>query len=291
MAKSSVLRPLLDPLRRLLPDAWRPGPVVPVVRLQGAIGIGGPFRPALTLAGVADVLERAFAVRDAVEVALIVNSPGGSAVQAHLIHRRIRALAEENGLGVTAFVEDAAASGGYMIACAADRIVVDPSSIVGSIGVISASFGFDRLIERIGVERRLHSAGERKSMLDPFLPERQDDVERLEALQREVHRGFIALVEERRGARLDRDDPALFTGEFWVGSRAVELGLADTLGDIRTTMHARYGDKVRLRLVGGRRPFLLRRLFGTTSGPALAGLGDEILTAVEERALWTRYGL
>ena len=178
-------------------------PIVPVVRLSGAIGISSPLKPGLTLASVARSLDRAFAMRNIRAVALSINSPGGAAAQSHLIYRRIRALADEKKIPVIAFVEDVAASGGYMIACAADEIICDPSSIVGSIGVVGGSFGFDKLIEKIGVERRLYTSGENKAMLDPFLPEKPEDVERLKAIQREIHESFIALVKARRGAKLD----------------------------------------------------------------------------------------
>jgi signal peptide peptidase SppA len=289
-SSGSALRGVLDPV---LPSAWRSDrPVVPVVRLQGAIGIGGPLRPALTLASVAGPLEKAFSVKGAKEVALIVNSPGGAAAQAHLIFTRIRQLAKEKDLGVAAFIEDVGASGGYMIACAADEIVADPSSIVGSIGVVSAGFGFDRLIERIGVERRLYASGEHKAMLDPFSPQKADDVERLKDIQREIHEQFIALVKERRGKTLS-DDPDLFSGAFWTGRTAMDLGLVDRVGDIRSTMRERWGDKVALKPMTPRSS-LLKRLAGKggqSSEAAGAGLAAEALAAIEARGRWSRFGL
>ena len=200
-------------LRRLIPSRFRADrPVVPVVRLSGTIGFSTPLKPGLTLAGIARSLDRAFSTKRACAVALAINSPGGSAAQSHLIHTRIRALAAEHKRPVIAFVEDVAASGGYMIATAADEIVADASSIVGSIGVVSASFGFDRLIERIGVERRVHVAGEQKVMLDPFQPEKREDVARLKALQKDIHELFISLVKERRGKKLKGPEKALFSG-------------------------------------------------------------------------------
>src|SRR5690242_4245103 len=195
MADVSALEKASTVLREFLPARFRGDiPVVPVVRMSGAIGISSPLRPGLTLANVARLLDRAFSMRNLSAVALSINSPGGAAAQSHLIHRRVRALADEKKVPVIAFVEDVAASGGYMIACAADEIVADESSIVGSIGVVGGSFGFDKLIEKIGVERRLYTSGENKAMLDPFLPEKPEDVERLKALQREIHESFIALV-------------------------------------------------------------------------------------------------
>lgn len=278
--------------RGLLPTSWRTDlPVVPVVRLSGAIGMASPLRPSLTLGSVAKVLEKAFSIKAAPAVALVVNSPGGAPVQSHLIHRRIRALAEQHEKHVFAFVEDVAASGGYMIACAADEIVADPSSVVGSIGVVSAGFGFDRLMEKIGVDRRVYTAGTRKAMLDPFKPEQREDVERLEALQREVHGMFVDLVRARRGAALHGTDEMLFSGEFWVGTQALELGLVDGLGDLRTTLRARYGAEVRTPLIAPPSGWLLRRPTGIGGAAAGAALGEGLLAAAEERALWSRFGL
>jgi signal peptide peptidase SppA len=292
MAGRSLQRGLKRTLSSVLPRAWLDiAPTIPVVRLQGAIGLATPFRPALTLAGIADVLDRAFAMSSIAGVALVINSPGGSAVQSHLIHRRIRQLAEEKDVPVTAFVEDVAASGGYMLACAADEIFVDPSSIVGSIGVISAGFGFGGLIERLGIERRLHTAGEHKSLLDPFLPEKEDDVRRLQAVQREVHRVFIDLVRERRGGRLAGGGEDLFSGDFWIGLDALQRGLVDGVGDLRAVMRLRHGDKVDLRPIRTPRPPLLRRLAGLATTGSGAGIGADMLAALEERALWARFGL
>jgi len=263
-------------------------PVVAVVRLAGVIGSFGPWRGGLSLAGLATTLERAFALGGAKAVALAINSPGGSPVQSSLITSRIRALATEKKLPVFAFAEDVAASGGYWLATAGDEIYADESSIVGSIGVISAGFGFQDLLQRLGVERRVHTAGPRKSMLDPFRPESAEDVARLEALQREIHDSFKAQVRERRGGRLKADDETLFSGEFWSGRRALELGLIDGIGDMRSVLRARFGDKVRLRLVGSQRGWLMRRL-------RLAAAPDDwardLVGAVEERALWARFGL
>jgi serine protease SohB len=270
--------------------------VVPVVRLAGVIGFSTPLRPGLTISSVARSLERAFSVRKAAAVALSINSPGGSAVQSHLIHQRIRQLAEEHERPVIAFVEDVAASGGYMIACAADEIVCDSSSIVGSIGVVGGTFGFNRLIERLGIERRLYTAGERKVTLDPFLPEKAEDVERLKAIQQDIHEGFIALVKGRRGAALAGPESALFTGEYWTGRKALELGLVDQIGDLRATLRRRYGDNVVMPLVSAERGLFGRRVPGI-DGSVLAlawsgvGFAEEVVSALEARALWARYGL
>jgi signal peptide peptidase SppA len=238
-------RSLRESVRPLVPS-WLRGDraVVPVVRLSGVIGLSTPLRPGLMLAIVARQLERAFTIRNCRAVALIVNSPGGSPVQSHLIYRRIRELAAEHSRPVIAFAEDVAASGGYMIACAADEIYCDASSIVGSIGVVGGSFGFVRLIDKLGIERRLYTSGEHKAMLDPFLPEDPDDVARLKSIQRDIHALFISLVKDSRGSRLKGADDVLFTGEYWAGERSVSLGLADGIGDLRSTLRARYGEKV-----------------------------------------------
>src|SRR5579863_2955164 len=284
-------------LGSLIPQRFRRDrPVVPVVRLAGVIGFSTPLRPGLTLASVARSLDRAFAVRNAAAVALSINSPGGSPAQSHLIWRRIRDLAQEKKRSVIAFVEDAAASGGYMIACAADEIIADPNSIVGSIGVVGGSFGFDKLIAKVGIERRLYTSGEHKAMLDPFLPENSDDVERLKKLQREIHEDFIALVKSQRGNKLNGPENDLFSGEYWTGRGALKLGLIDGIGDLRTTLRERFGDKVVTPLISAERGFLGRRVFGvgrgdfTQAGPG-AGLAEDMISALEARAIWARYGL
>ena len=283
----------LGGLRDLLPQRFRRDrPIVPVVRLTGVVGFSTPLRPGLTLAGVARTLERAFTLRQAAAVALVVNSPGGSPVQSHLIFRRIRQLAEQHRRRVIAFIEDAGASGGYMIACAGDEIVADQHSIVGSIGVVGGSFGFDKAIAKLGIERRLYTSGENKAMLDPFLPENPDDVERLKKLQREIHDDFIALVKSRRAGKLAAQDD-LFSGAYWTGRRALELGLIDTIGDLRSVLRERFGDKLVTPLVSAERGWLGRRVLGTAGEVAPAGLGvaEDLISALEARAIWARYGL
>ena len=258
-------------------------PLVPVVRLDGVIGRGGRLgQGGLTLAALAPVLDRAFAMPGAKGVAFVVNSPGGSPAQSSLIARRIRDLAAAKSLPVTVFVEDVAASGGYWLALAGDEIVVDPASLVGSIGVIAAGFGFQDALRRLGIERRVHTAGERKSLWDPFLPEKPEDVARLAAIQADLHQVFRAHVTTRRGDKLKAAPELLFTGEVWVGQRAVELGLADAVGEVRSTMRARHGENVRLPLMN---PPPKRRWW---TWPRAATPGDwtaAVLEAVEEKAL------
>jgi serine protease SohB len=282
-------------LEKLLPSRIRPDiPVVPVVRLQGAIGLSTPLRPGLTLAAVGRSLERAFAVKRARAVALAINSPGGSPTQSHLIFQRIRQLAAEKNVPVIAFVEDVAASGGYMIACAADEIVCDIYSIAGSIGVVGGTFGFDKLLDKIGIERRVYTAGERKVMLDPFLPEKPDDVERIKAVQSDIHAHFIELVKERRAGKLAGDDSTLFSGEFWTAGKARDLGLVDTIGDLRGVLRARFGDKVKTPVMNEKRGLLSRlspRIGATPAASALARWPDDLVSSLEERALWSRYGI
>src|SRR6266478_3112990 len=289
---------LPDRLMEWIPARLRRGAaVVPVVRLSGLIGAVTPLRQGMTLAGVAKMLERAFSMKNVKAVALLINSPGGSPVQSRQIYLRIRQLAAEKKLPVLVFVEDVAASGGYMIACAGDEIFCDPSSILGSIGVVGGTFGFQDLIKRIGVERRLYTAGEHKAMLDPFLPENPDDVARVKALQREIHAIFIALVKQSRKDRLKGGDHILFTGEYCAGETSVSMGLADAIGDLRSTLRARYGDKV-LTPVIAPASGMLAGLLGRRSAGAgtlasldgFSGLPDELISALETRAIWAKFG-
>ncbi len=275
-------------------------PLVPVLRLTGPIGMVTPLRPGLSLSTLAGPLEKAFEMSTTPSVAVIVNSPGGSPVQSSLILKRIRALAEENEKKVHVFCEDVAASGGYYIALAGDEIYAEPSSIVGSIGVISSSFGFDKAIAKLGIDRRVYTAGRSKSILDPFLPEKAEDVERLAAVQRDAHDVFIGVVKERRAGKLKGLDPELFSGAFWSGKQALELGLIDGITDIRTRMRELYGEKVRLKAVPLDRGGLLSRLKRmpslATAGAIMesgadAALTDDLVSTMETRGLWARYGL
>jgi serine protease SohB len=295
MPAQSIMHRLFETLGRIVPARFRPDiPVVPVLRLSGAIGAVTPLRPGLTLAGTARALQKAFSVRNARAVALLINSPGGSPAQSHLIFRRIRQLAEEKKIPVFAFIEDVGASGGYMLAIAADEIICDPFSIVGSIGVVGGSFGFPKLMEKLGIERRIYTSGERKAMLDPFKPEKPEDVKRISAIQKDIHEHFIALVKERRGTKLRGSDKILFSGEFWTAQKAIDLGLADSIGDLRSNLRQRYGDKVRTPLIGSERSLLGRVLPGVGALEALArqdGFAADLLSALETRALWGRYGL
>jgi signal peptide peptidase SppA len=286
----------LEDLGKFIPleNFRNPPPVVAVVGLTGVIGRLGGFRRGLSLAGLAETIERAFKLRRLKAVALAVNSPGGSPVQAALIAKRIRDLADEAEVPVYAFAEDVAASGGYWLTLAADEIYADENSIIGSIGVVSGGFGFAQAIKRLGIERRLHTAGDRKAMLDPFRPEKPADVKHLQGLQTDIHESFQALVLERRGERLKGIKKELFSGAFWTGRRALEMGLVDGIGDLRAVMRDKFGDRVKLKRVDQRVPFLRRR-FGL-SGPAAAGSAadtwaDSVLAAVEERMLWGRFGL
>jgi signal peptide peptidase SppA len=258
----------------------RGGPVIPVVRLHGVIA--ADQRPGrLNIETVAPLLHRAFNAAGNT-VAIIVNSPGGSAVQSRLISKRIRDLAAEHDKHVLVFVEDAAASGGYFIATAGDEIIADPSSIVGSIGVIFAGFGFPKALEKLGVDRRVHTSGKNKSTMDPFLPEKAEDIERIKALESDIHQVFIDWVKSRRGTKLTAPDDELFTGEFWSGIRGLELGLIDAVGDLHETLITRFGPKVRTRVIAPKRGlFQLPRI----------GLAADVAAAVEDRALWSRFGL
>jgi len=263
------------------------GPVIPVVRLQGVIA-SEPRPGRLNIASVAPLLKRAFAIKSAPAVAIIVNSPGGSPVQSRLIAKRIRDLADETGKPVLVFVEDAAASGGYFIATAGDEIIADPSSIVGSIGVIFAGFGFVEALEKLGVERRVHTAGRNKSTLDPFLPEKAEDVERIKRLETDIYDVFVGWVKQRRAGKLTAPDDELFTGEFWSGQRGLGLGLVDAVGDLRSVLQGRYGNKIELKVIAPKRPLLSLPGLGF---PTQINFGDDLIAAAEDRTVWSRIGL
>jgi len=273
-------------LRRRL---GRGGPIIPVVRLQGIIA--ADQRPGrLNIQSAAPLLQKAFAFKAAPAVAVIVNSPGGSPVQSRLISKLIRDLADQNGKPVLVFVEDAAASGGYFIAVAGDEIIADPSSIVGSIGVIYAGFGFTEALEKLGVERRVYTAGRNKSTLDPFMPAKEADIDRLKSHELDIHQIFIGHVKDRRGAKLKADDDTLFTGEWWTGVRGLELGLIDSLGDLHQVLRDRFGAELRLRPIVAKRPLFALPRFGLSAFSG-GGLAADALAAVEDRALWSRFGL
>ena len=276
---------------------FKSGPVVPVLRLSGTIGMVTPLRPGLSIASLAGPIEKAFAMSKAGAVAVTINSPGGSPVQSSLILKRLRQLADEKKKKIYVFCEDVAASGGYYIALAGDQIFADASSIVGSIGVITSSFGFDRAIERLGIDRRVYTAGEHKGTLDLFQPENPDDVARLKALQKDVHDVFIGVVKERRAGRLKGMDSELFSGAFWSARQAMEYGLIDGVSDVRSKMRELYGPEVRLKLVPLDRGGLFSRLrkvpgFSMAAdGPGRLEIADDLVSTVEARALWSRYGL
>ena len=283
----------IETLRRVpiigarIADLIEAAPTVGVLRLSGVIGPPGMgYRQALALTELASSIERVFKLPRLEAVALLVNSPGGAPVQAALIAGRIRQLAVEKEVPVYAFCEDVAASGGYWLACAAEEIYADPASIVGSIGVISAGFGFPELLEKFGIERRIHTSGDKKGMLDPFVAERPDDIERLRDLQEDIHDQFKEYVRTRRGEKLTADEDVLFSGEFWTGRRAEELGLIDGLGDLRSVMREFYGENVNLKVVGGQRRFGIQKFLGGRHAYVAQGLA-----AVEERLHWRRFGL
>jgi serine protease SohB len=268
-----------------------PAPLVNVLRLNGVIGRLGPVGGGMTLAGYERAIERAFHGRNLKTVALAINSPGGSPVQSALIAHRIREIAAENRIPVVAFAEDVAASGGYWLACAADEIFADRNSIIGSIGVISAGFGFAQAIRRLGVERRVHTAGSRKGMFDPFRDERPEDAARLESIQSDMHESFKDMVRSRRGERLHGTDEELFEGDIWTGNQALSLGLIDGLGDLRTVMRERFGERVKLRPVVPRRGVLRRRLAVAPAESRAAGHVAAALAAMDEWWHWKRFGL
>ncbi len=283
---------LIDDLLRQLPvERWRnPPPLVAVLRLDGIIAARGAR--ALSLRRMAPPLERAFTARGLKAVALAINSPGGSPVQSQLIYRRIRQLAAEKGVPVYAFCEDVAASGGYWLALAADEIFAEETSLLGSVGVVTASFGFAEVLRRLGVQRRIYTAGENKSMLDPFLAEDAKGIERLKSLQRDMHESFKELVRSRRGAKLTGPEDELFSGEIFTGRKALAYGLIDGIGDLRGVMRERYGEEVRLRLVDAeRRRYQWFSWFGLPRRPDVGDLAADLLARLEERLIWARFGL
>ncbi|EJF77707.1 signal peptide peptidase SppA, 36K type [Bartonella sp. DB5-6] len=283
----------MDFIKSLIPSRFYSSkPEIPVVRLQGTImdSSTASISRTLSLGRCANLLDKAFSYKKAPAIAIVVNSPGGSPVQSRLIFKRIRDLAEKKNKQVLVFIEDVAASGGYMIACAGDEIFADPSSIVGSIGVVSASFGFTELLKKIGIERRVYTAGKNKVTLDPFQPEKKVDVEHLKSLQLEVHQTFIDLVKERRGEKLS-DDSNIFTGMFWSGKKGLELGLVDGLNDVRSVIKERFGDDTKLRLIAPPKSFLGPKIPSGVTADVIYTAVDSALAAVEERALWQRYGL
>lgn len=276
-----------------------PPPTVAVLPLYGVIAAGGGrFRQSLSMASVASKIESAFAMRGVSAVALLINSPGGSPVQSTMIMRRIRALAKEKDVPVLAFAEDVAASGGYMLALAGDEIYADESSLIGSIGVIAAGFGFNKAIEKIGVERRLYTAGESKAMLDSFSEEKEEDVARLKELQSEIHENFKKMVRDRRGKRLKGLRGRLFSGEVFTGTEAVKMGLIDDIGDFRSVLRDRFGKKVRFQMLTDKKPRLSALLGLGQSADAYTGaekiggsVAQGLISAVEERMIWNRFGL
>ncbi|MBV9554943.1 MAG: S49 family peptidase [Alphaproteobacteria bacterium] len=268
-----------------------PPPIVPVLRFDGVIA-ARQWRGAISLSTHANALDRAFRMKRLAAVALVVNSPGGSPVQSSLLYRRIRALADEKRVPVFAFAEDVAASGGYWLALAGDEVYADETSLLGSIGVVSSGFGFTRLIDRLGVDRRLHTAGENKSLLDPFLPEAERDLERLETLQGDIHAAFKEHVKRRRAGKIDPADETLFSGEVLTGRMALAKGLVDGIGDLRTVLRARFGERVRLVSIATerrRRWFLPRPVRGVEQrGFAIVA---DLVDWLEARLLWARFGL
>jgi signal peptide peptidase SppA len=268
-----------------------PPPVVPVLRFDGMIG-PRQWRGAVSVASHAAALDRAFRMKRAAAVAIVINSPGGAPVQSSLLYRRIRQLAEEKRLPVFAFAEDVAASGGYWLALAGDEVYAEETSIVGSIGVVSSGFGFTRLIDRIGVDRRLHTAGENKSLLDPFLPEQERDVERLTLLQQDIHAAFKDHVKRRRVGKIDAADETLFSGEVMTGRMALAKGLIDGIGDLRSVMRTRFGEKVRLVPIASerRRRWPLTRPQRGVDAERLGFVAD-LVDWLEARLLWARFGL
>ena len=261
--------------------------IIPHVRLTGVIGSAGRFKQGMDLAGQKEILKKAFSFKKAKHVAISINSPGGSPVQSHLIYSYIRQLADKNNIKVLIFAEDVAASGGYLISCAGDEIFANSSSIIGSIGVISASFGFKELIKKIGIERRIYTAGKNKSTLDPFVDENEDDIKRLKSIQLELHSDFIKVVEESRGSKLkDPEKNNIFTGEFWTGASALKLGLIDGIGNADQILKKKFGEKLIIKNFEKQKSFIAKKLSSSINTPI-----ESLTNILEEKSMWQKFGL
>ena len=258
--------------------------IIAHIKLNGIIGNAGKFKQGIDFAGQEEIIEKAFSLKKAKAVAITINSPGGSPVQSHLIYKFIRAQAKKNKKKVIVFAEDVAASGGYLIACAGDEIYANSSSIIGSIGVIYSSFGFTELIKKIGVERRVHTAGKNKSTLDPFLDEKSEDIERLKTIQLDLHKDFIKVVEESRKSKLNKSEIELFSGEFWSGSKAKDLGLIDNLGNANEVLKEKFGEDVVIKKFEKSKGWLSKKLSSSSNQI------DQLVNILEERSIWQRYG-
>ena len=275
------------PLKRF----QNPPSIVSVLCLSGVIGHAGRFSNGLTLSGLDDDIKAAFQGGKRLKaVALVINSPGGSPVQSELIATRIRALSEEKDIPVIVFVEDVAASGGYWLACSGDEIIASESSIVGSIGVIAAGFGFTEAIKKLGIERRVYTQGENKSILDPFKPEKDSDIEIVKGVQREIHEAFKSLVRARRGNKINSaDEDTLFSGEFWTGAQAKTLGLIDGIGTMHAVLQERYGKEVKLRKIQSKKHWLQRKL-GVDKQEHMKNLVNACVDVLQERVQWNKFG-
>ena len=261
--------------------------IIPHIRLSGVIGSAGRFKQGIDFSGQQEIIKKAFSFKKAKNIAISINSPGGSPVQSHLIHDYIRQLAKKNEKKVIVFAEDVAASGGYLIACAGDEIYANSSSIVGSIGVISASFGFQEAIKKIGIQRRVYTAGKNKSTLDPFKEEKVEDIERIKKLQLELHSDFIEVVKKSRGSKLkDPEKNNTFTGEFWSGSTSMKLGLIDGIGNAEQILREKFGDDIVIKNLEKQKSFIAKKLSSSIDNQI-----DNIAGVIEERALWQKFGL
>ena len=257
---------------------------VSVIPLNGVIAANMGRRKGLNLSELDKNIVQAFALKNLKAVALQINSPGGSPVQSEMIANRIRELSDKNNIPVLAFVEDVAASGGYWLACAADEIIASKASIIGSIGVVSSGFGFDKAIEKIGIDRRLYTSGNNKAILDPFLPENPQDIKRLKAIQNELHMQFISFVKSRRGSKIKDDNKEVFTGAFWSGEKSLEIGLIDTFGEMKSILKERFGNEVKIKEFAPK-----KKLFGFSN--LLSGALDTLINKVDEKTIFKRFGL
>ncbi len=259
---------------------------IPTLRLSGVIGQAGLMKSGLNILTLDKLIEKLFSYKKSPAVALIVNSPGGSPTQSSLIAKKLINASKSKNKKILTFVEDVAASGGYWLACAGDEIFIDSNSILGSIGVISPGFGFVDLIKKIGVERRIYTSGKSKSFLDPFSEEKKEDIDRLKIIQEQIHENFITYVKQRRGSKIkEKDSEELFSGRFWIGHNAIDLGLADGIGSIHEVVRERFGKKAKIKMIDQKKSFIQRKLSSSLINT------DQIINQLEEKALWSRFGL
>ncbi|CAA14855.1 POSSIBLE PROTEASE SOHB (sohB) [Rickettsia prowazekii str. Madrid E] len=264
--------------------------VVAVLRLSGVIGKVSTMQSGLTLESLNELIEKTFKIKKLKALCLIINSPGGSPVQSELIAKRIRDLAKENKIKVYSFIEDMAASGGYWLACSGDQIYALPSSVIGSIGVVSSGFGFHEAINKLGIERRVYTEGKNKAVLDPFKPINKDDLKIIKDLQKQVYEHFVEYVKNRRAGKLTQQDEILFNGEFWAGQTALDYGLIDGIGDMYSVIKEKFGDNIKFQYLCAKQPWLKKKL-GMRSKILIEDLVNTVIDTIENKIITDKFNM